>query len=87
MRLLWNLSVGLVLALAPVSAEDTAARWPQWRGPQANGIAAAEELPTSWSRGENVAWYTSTRRPEVPRETIGTSAACPRGMLTGSRGV
>jgi outer membrane protein assembly factor BamB len=32
--------------------------WPQFRGPQSNGHAAATGLPTSWSNTENVAWKT-----------------------------
>lgn len=35
----------------------TANDWPSWRGPQHNGIAAADQQPpTKWSRTENVVW-------------------------------
>jgi outer membrane protein assembly factor BamB len=30
--------------------------WPQWRGPDNNGIARAKNLPTTWSADKNVAW-------------------------------
>ena len=34
-----------------------AENWPQWRGPNANGVAAnGSSYPTSWSTSENVAW-------------------------------
>jgi outer membrane protein assembly factor BamB len=40
------------LAVVTVSAEN----WPQWRGPQQNGISAEKGLPTKWSTEENIAW-------------------------------
>ena len=30
--------------------------WPQWRGPQQNGVSSARNLPTSWSTDKNVIW-------------------------------
>ena len=30
--------------------------WPQWRGPEANGISPETGLPLRWSASENVAW-------------------------------
>jgi outer membrane protein assembly factor BamB len=33
-----------------------AENWPQWRGPQLNGVSAETGLPTKWSAKENVAW-------------------------------
>ncbi len=41
-----------VLAVATISAEN----WPQWRGPELNGVSPAKGLPTKWSTTENVAW-------------------------------
>ena len=52
---------GLSLAVAtcalalPVLAED----WPQWRGPNLNGISGEKNLPLRWSGEENVAWKLS----------------------------
>jgi outer membrane protein assembly factor BamB len=45
------LSVSL-MAVAVVSAEN----WPQWRGPQLNGVSAEKGLPTKWTPEENIAW-------------------------------
>jgi outer membrane protein assembly factor BamB len=42
----------LLLATAPLAAEN----WPQWRGPQLNGLSAETNLPVKWSKTENVAW-------------------------------
>lgn len=40
-------------ALLPCAA---AANWPQWRGPDLNGVSAERGLPLRWSAAENVAW-------------------------------
>jgi sugar lactone lactonase YvrE/outer membrane protein assembly factor BamB/enterochelin esterase-like enzyme len=37
----------------------TAVEWPQWRGPDGQGHAAAvHDLPVTWSETENIAWKT-----------------------------
>ena len=43
----------LVLAAA---AGPIAGNWPQWRGPQMNGISAESGLPVRWTTEENIAW-------------------------------
>jgi outer membrane protein assembly factor BamB len=55
-RLLLAALLSLPLAL-PLAARD----WPQFRGPTAQGHAAAAKLPTGWGPAQNVAW-----RVEVP---------------------
>jgi outer membrane protein assembly factor BamB len=46
------------LALAPVEA-DSNARWPQFRGPNAIGVAAnGMKLPTDFGPAKNVIWKT-----------------------------
>jgi outer membrane protein assembly factor BamB len=37
---------------APLAAED----WPQWRGPQLNGLSRETNLPVKWSKTDGVAW-------------------------------
>jgi outer membrane protein assembly factor BamB len=44
--------LALVLAIAPLGAES----WPQWRGPQLNGVSSERGLPLRWSKKENIAW-------------------------------
>ena len=44
----------LLLALALSPTQDPA-HWPQWRGPDGNGVARAA-LPSEWSDGEHVRW-------------------------------
>jgi outer membrane protein assembly factor BamB len=43
---------GLVLLPAGVWAEN----WPQWRGPDGDGISTENKLPAEWDAGKNVAW-------------------------------
>jgi len=50
-------AVPLLLLLAAVSAP--AANWPQWRGPNGDGISAETNVPVKWSATENVAWQTA----------------------------
>jgi outer membrane protein assembly factor BamB len=42
--------------------------WPHWRGPHYNGSSTEKNLPSAWSRTENIAWSV-----ELP----GSSAATP----------
>lgn len=37
-------------------AEARAENWPQWRGPEHNGLSSETDLPVKWSKTENVAW-------------------------------
>ncbi|MCC7421166.1 MAG: PQQ-binding-like beta-propeller repeat protein [Planctomycetaceae bacterium] len=49
------LSVVVVMVLShAVSAEN----WPQWRGPSFSGVSTEKNVPTTWSKNENVAWRT-----------------------------
>jgi outer membrane protein assembly factor BamB len=47
--------VFLILALT-AAAETQAANWPQWRGPSFNGATDEKNLPSHWSKTENIAW-------------------------------
>jgi outer membrane protein assembly factor BamB len=48
------------LAFAVVCLAGTltasAANWPQWRGPEGQGISVESDLPSEWSGTQNVAW-------------------------------
>jgi outer membrane protein assembly factor BamB len=50
-RLALTLTIGLS-AVITVSAEN----WPQWRGPQLNGVSGEKGLPVKWTPDENIAW-------------------------------
>src|ERR1700682_271827 len=39
-----------------VSGVAAAENWPQWRGPNLDGISKETGLPTEWSETKNIAW-------------------------------
>jgi len=47
----WILLASLLLAVY-AQAEN----WPQWRGPEANGISHETNLPVKWGPEDNIAW-------------------------------
>jgi outer membrane protein assembly factor BamB len=44
--------VVIVFLLSVARAEN----WPQWRGPNLNGVSSEKNLPAKWTAEENVAW-------------------------------
>lgn len=44
--------------IASLSLPVLAENWDNWRGPNYNGTGSAKNLPTTWSKTENVAWVT-----------------------------
>jgi len=50
-----TLSVFLLAAALALAADH----WPQFRGPDSNGVVEDAKLPERWSATENVAWKTS----------------------------
>jgi len=57
MRLFAVSVVFQILMAGHVLAEN----WPQWRGPQGNGVSPEEGLPVRWSSEENVVWKAPLR--------------------------
>ena len=55
MKHLRQLLLGTVVAIGLLGGA-VRADWPNWRGPNATGIAPDGTLPTRWSATENVAW-------------------------------
>ena len=45
-------AAALLFMAATVSADN----WPQWRGPQLNGLSGETNLPVKWSTTENITW-------------------------------
>ena len=48
--------VPALLLLTVFGAAANQQYWPQWRGPNLNGVSQAVGLPTTWSIDENVVW-------------------------------
>lgn len=49
-------SIVLALALATSIVTLHADNWPQWRGPERNGLSSEKNLPVKWTQTEGVAW-------------------------------
>ena len=52
MKRLWLSMSFAALVAATLSADN----WPQWRGPQLNGVSTETGLPLKWTSDSNVAW-------------------------------
>jgi len=48
----------LLFALIPAGMAAAAESWPQFRGPDGQGHAAAKSVPLSWNENENIRWKT-----------------------------
>jgi outer membrane protein assembly factor BamB len=51
-----TIKVIALLALLTLNTAVSAEDWPQWRGPNLNGVSGEKNLPVSWTNEENVAW-------------------------------
>jgi outer membrane protein assembly factor BamB len=63
-KLFIRLGIALVFSLATVALLNIPAgavggtNWPQWRGPDGQGVSAEKNLPVEWSATKNVKWKT-----------------------------
>lgn len=73
-RLVLALTIGFVLTRTDLFSVPAVDYWPQFRGPQSDGVAEDPNLPETWSLTQNVAWKT-----EVP----GTGWSSP--VVSGDR--
>ncbi len=59
-RIAPSLALLVLLVSSPsTSLGETPQHWPQFRGPEARGVATGANLPDRWSATENVAWKTN----------------------------
>src|SRR5436190_1238916 len=59
MHRLWLGVFALILSSAAAWAGD----WPNWRGPQANGVSDERNLPITWSATKNIRWKVPLLEP------------------------
>lgn len=55
----------LLLSIAGLAAD-----WPQWRGPNFDGSTDETNLPTEWSRIENIAWTAKLPGPSAATPVV-----------------
>ncbi len=53
------LLVSANLVFSQEKIKDYENNWPQWRGPEANGMALKGNPPTEWSETKNIKWKTA----------------------------
>ncbi len=58
MKLLARISLVLVITLLTSIVDVSGGNWPQWRGPDGQGISTEKNLPTEWSASKNIKWKT-----------------------------
>jgi hypothetical protein len=49
-------STALVALVLMAASSAQAGNWPHWRGPNFNGSTDEKDLPSNWSKTENIAW-------------------------------
>ncbi|MBU6402658.1 MAG: PQQ-binding-like beta-propeller repeat protein [Verrucomicrobia bacterium] len=82
MKSAWTLGAWAALALATPTRGGEA--WPQFRGPDGDGLSAATRLPLTWSETENVRWKTAIHgrawsSPVLLSNQVWLSTATPDG--------
>jgi hypothetical protein len=66
--------VYLALTLALISFPTlNAENWPQWRGPELDGISHEKNLPVHWSPADNIACPTAAAPRRSSGETTSSS--------------
>lgn len=48
-----------VVFLSSTTASTSAGNWPQWRGPEGQGVSTETGLPVEWSATKNIKWKTA----------------------------
>ncbi len=68
MRSFLSLAAALVAyANLTMARAESLGNWPQWRGPQLNGVAPQADPPVTWSETSNIRW-----KVHIPGEGAGT---------------
>lgn len=50
--------LAVLFAFSAPTVEAKGGNWPQWRGPEGQGVSSEKGLPTEWSATKNVKWKT-----------------------------
>jgi outer membrane protein assembly factor BamB len=73
------------LVVVPALAHASGSDWPQFRGPNGNGVVAAADVPLEWSETKHVAWKTPIAgqgwsQPVVVGGTVYLTSAVGEGL-------
>jgi outer membrane protein assembly factor BamB len=67
------------LVTTPICTQLQADNWPQWRGPNGNGVSAEKSLPIEWDQSKNVVW-----KAELPGQGGATPVVWGERMFVSS---
>ena len=84
MRSIFALITFLIAAPCLALGDKCTAYWPQWRGPDANGIAPCGNPPIQWSEDSNIRWKLAVpgkghATPIIWKDLVFISTAVPLG--------
>ncbi len=89
--MLQMLLVGVLVVFVanPATADETAS-WPEWRGPNANGVATNAKPPIEWGNEKNIRWTTPLpgrghSTPVVYGDRVFLTSAVPVGAKLSPR--
>jgi outer membrane protein assembly factor BamB len=77
----------VTLTLVRITEVRASDNWPQWRGPNATGIAAQGEFPVKFSANEGVAWKAKLPGPGSSSPTVWGDAIFVTAVIGGEDGV
>ena len=60
----------ITLLLSGLGLSAFSENWPQWRGPNFNGSSPEKDLPSQWSKTENVAWSLALPGPSAATPVV-----------------
>src|ERR1041384_6846871 len=73
----------VLLVAASLPAED----WPQFRGPNGQGLSAARGLPVEWNATRNVAWKTAVPGEGWSSPVVVNDRVYLTSAISGTRGL
>ena len=56
MRTTLVIALTLLLAGSTFGSDDPSSNWPQWRGPESNGVSPTADPPLEWGPDKNIKW-------------------------------
>lgn len=82
----------IALCALPAFAEERIDNWPQWRGPEATGVAPKGDPPIKWDEKTNILWKTpipgrGTSTPIVWGDRIFLQTAIDTGKLADAKDI
>src|SRR5688572_19089937 len=84
-----SFSMLLTFAISSIAQSELSAadNWPQWRGPNAQGVAVEGDYPVKFSADEGVTWKVKLPGPGSSSPTVWGDAIFVTCMINGEDGI